>query len=653
MSVSSIEEEKEVVIFDNLEILNLSFSGSRIKEAICEKKIYNTQNKLITIKMSNIIISENSENKISSNDTDKKAVRLKEVSEIKYNLFLGFSKECKPASDKYNNIISENELKGQRLIIQDIEISENQIYFKPKKFVFIPEKINPEFPLENNEKIIISDEGNKKIMKLNDKKLLSSEEFTLKGIIEEELQKIKDANSKNNEISSNISGKTDSLNFNNSEIDKNNEKKDDKSTSKKNENLLKFKSNPSSIYETSSKGNDSSEIEGNVGFVFYNEIEKDKKFTKYSYKKDYFKEVDGVYCEHDEIKLNAKELEFDLETNYDKIINKYNIDNDLKAHILIKNFNEDSIPKNAPFFLEIKSGFSLTVILKQIKKASKFINNIKKYNGNLPKYIIGILCSLNKKSLKKNIRILKSIYKGSDTKEASEKISVYEHINRIINKNNIKFVIAVIKNGYINEWNLLKDDYEILPFKRVNLKVMFKGLNSLDLSIDLNKLDKKDEIKKKIKEMKRTFENIYKSINLKKGSDLTKYEEIQMENKIKEKDNEINAKNNEIEKKDIKIKELNEKNSKIEQKLKNIEEAQKNKEIEMNNKMEQKLKEIQEEAKNKMEQRLKEIEEEQKKKERETNNMIEQLRKEIEMLRKGNNQSKVAKDNDVENRKAS
>jgi len=122
---------------------------------------------------------------------------------------------------------------------------------------------------------------------------------------------------------------------------------------------------------------------------------------------------------------------------------------------------------------------------------------------------------------------------------------------------------------------------------------MFKGLNSLDLSIDLNKLDKKDEIKKKIKEMKRTFENIYKSINLKKGSDLTKYEEIQMENKIKEKDNEIkekdneikekdneiNAKNNEIEKKDIKIKELNEKNSKIEQKIKNIEEAQKNKEI--------------------------------------------------------------------------
>ena len=69
--------------------------------------------------------------------------------------------------------------------------------------------------------------------------------------------------------------------------------------------------------------------------------------------------------------------------------------------------------------------------------------------------------------------------------------------------------------------------------------------------------------------------------------------------------------------------------------------------------MEQKLKEIQEEAKNKMEQRLKEIEEEQKKKERETNNMIEQLRKEIEMLRKGNNQSKVSKDNDVENRKAS
>ena len=70
-------------------------------------------------------------------------------------------------------------------------------------------------------------------MKLNDKKLLSSEDFTLKGIIEEELQKIKDANSQNNEISSNISGKTDSLNFNNSENDKNEEKKENKSTSKK------------------------------------------------------------------------------------------------------------------------------------------------------------------------------------------------------------------------------------------------------------------------------------------------------------------------------------------------------------------------------------------------------------------------------------
>ena len=50
MSVSSIEEEKELINFDNLEILHLNSSGSIIKEAICEININNNQKKKLQLK---------------------------------------------------------------------------------------------------------------------------------------------------------------------------------------------------------------------------------------------------------------------------------------------------------------------------------------------------------------------------------------------------------------------------------------------------------------------------------------------------------------------------------------------------------------------------------------------------------------------------
>ena len=556
-----------------------------------------------------------------NNEKDLKDIKLKEVSEVKYNLFLGFTKDCKPAYDKYDALVG-SELSGHRLIIQDIEITENELNYKPKKFVFIPLKKDRIFPLENNGEISFSIEG-KKIMKLNGKPLVSSADFIKKGSIYEKFQKMNDTNSKNNETFSNKTENNNSINLN---------KPENKSTSKKEESLSKFKSNPSSIYGASSKINNSSETEGDIGYVFYDEIEKDKKYTRYSYYEKYIKEVDGIFNEHEEIKLNKKivEIKFDKGKNFDNLNNVYDINNDLKAHILIKNFEEESIPKDVPFFLEVKSSFKLVDVLKQIRKASKFIDNIKKYEYPiLPRYIIGILCSYDEDSVKSNFNILSGKYMGYDSNDVSNDVTLYQHIKRIIDRNNIKFLIATIQNGSINEYNIINNDYGFYPFNRVSLDLMMEQFFTNDKFKELKEMKQLEEIKNKINDR---FKILNASINRESQFKELRIKLMEMTNKISEKDKEIIEKNNKINEKE---KEIIEKDNKISEKDKEI--------IEKDNKINEKDKKI------------KQLNEEKKRMEEEAKNIMEQMermRKELEMYRKEKSQSKEVKDNGLESRKA-
>ena len=159
MSISSIEEdeEKELIIFDNLEILYFEDSGSILKEAVCEININKNHKKKIIIKMNNTInnsqssqseklvndedneINNGSEESSINIDNEKKAKsqKFKEISKVKYNLFLGITKDCQPSYDKFDDVMDGSDLIGQRLIIQDIELSNNGINFQPKKYIFI------------------------------------------------------------------------------------------------------------------------------------------------------------------------------------------------------------------------------------------------------------------------------------------------------------------------------------------------------------------------------------------------------------------------------------------------------------------------------------------------------------------------------------
>ena len=276
----------------------------------------------------------------------------------------------------------------------------------------------------------------------------------------------------------------------------------------------------------SSKINNSSEKEGDEGFVYYNEIDKYKKYTKYSYVEDFEKEVDGIYKLHDEINLiqGKKELEFENNNNYKYIKSNYNLKNGLCANIIIKNFEEESIPKNAPFILEVKAGFELSSILRQIKKASKFIRNMKEYNVELPVYFIGILCSFNEKSIDGQFAYLNTKYNGSNIIDIKEGLNSYKHIKRIIEENGIKFVIGIIEDNTIEGYNLGIKDFEVdKSYRKVEIEYMYKTIEGTETIPD-NKLDEINIIRDR-------FSRVYCSINLEFKIEMT-YNELMKKEKM-------------------------------------------------------------------------------------------------------------------------
>ena len=536
MSNFSTEEEKEQITFDNLQILDLIESDSIFEEAVCAINIYTPQSKIITIKMS----QTNASRKSKDEKTQKNKEKAEEINEMKYNIFLALTKNCIPAYDEFSGVIENRYLKAKRLIIQDIEIPEYEAIFKPKKFIFIPRNNMPEFETDNGKVVFEKETENKnETMKLNGKDLISRKNFNIENIINEK----KNSCSGTKETSTNIDYSPEYMDGNGSNkiIEKNNST----NVSEINDILQNKSKSKSSI---SSKINNSSEKEGDEGFVYYNEIDKYKKYTKYSYVEDFEKEVDGIYKLHDEINLiqGKKELEFENNNNYEYIKSNYNLKNGLCANIIIKNFVEESIPKDAPFILEVKAGFELSSILRQIKKASKFIRNMKKYNVALPVYFIGILCSFNKISIDRQFAYLNSKYNGSNIIDIKEGLNSYNHIKRIIEENGIKFVIGIIEDNTIEGYNLGIKDFEVdKSYRKVEIEYMYKTIKGVE-TIPENMLEK-------INIIRNMFSLVYCSVNLEFKIEMTY-------NEMKKKDNEIMKKDNELMKKEKMIESLKNQN---------------------------------------------------------------------------------------------
>ena len=77
------------------------------------------------------------------------------------------------------------------------------------------------------------------------------------------------------------------------------------------------------------------------------------------------------------LRLVEGKVSLKFDNLFDDLSNNYNNDNDLNAHIIMKNFEELYIPENEPFIIEIKKSLELVRLLLQIKKASKIVNNLK------------------------------------------------------------------------------------------------------------------------------------------------------------------------------------------------------------------------------------------------------------------------------------
>lgn len=55
---------------------------------------------------------------------------------------------------------------------------------------------------------------------------------------------------------------------------------------------------------------------------------------------------------------------------------QFDINNDIRCNLIYKNFQNEEIPENEPFFLEVKKTMAeLSDLLRQIKEISKVVNN--------------------------------------------------------------------------------------------------------------------------------------------------------------------------------------------------------------------------------------------------------------------------------------
>ena len=245
----------------------------------------------------------------------------------------------------------------------------------------------------------------------------------------------------------------------------------------------------SKAYSSSkSKNKDDSENEF-IGDTFY-----DYK-SRYIFSDFYHKEIDGIFTEHEPIMLIKGQKADLVQGLEDLLLNKYDINNGLQSHIIYKNFDDFQINKDKSFIIQVKKSMAeLVDLLNQIKNISKISNNLKGIQGDdiFPKIIVGIICGFQEHQIKTQQELLNSKYKNEG--------SLMNHIMKIIESNNVKVVIGVIKDERIFGYNLGIRDYhrDFMRETRIDIFYMNSFLKNLE--------------EKKIKEIFDQYSSLYKSL---------------------------------------------------------------------------------------------------------------------------------------------
>lgn len=418
------------------------------------------------LKMENILdLQDNEDNNIPPQSEkireelikiDRDIDQEEQINEIKINLFFILELECK-YNNEYSQMISNNYFKAKRLVIQDYEIKDNTIQFGEKSYSFISLHIKGGdivFESEGNEIKLskIKDKDSKKgdnyQMEVDGNKIMNEEEFQekyknielKKG--EKFYKKTKSDAKRNKSAKSDINESKNTIFLNNINNKSTKTFEDNKTFSQKN---LELNENISKISETS--------LNEIIGKKFFSE----KK--RYIFQKSYEKQIDGIYNLHKVIKLN-KEGKIDLNESLESLLkDSYDIENDIKSHIIYKNFENNEIKSNEPFILEVKKSMAgLAELLIQIKEISKFVNSS---SISLPNLVIGIICFFDKEQIEKQKLVINKKYK-----ENSEDKFV-EYIIKIIENNKLNVLIAAIKDQQICGYPLGFGDFLI---KNLNLK---------------------------------------------------------------------------------------------------------------------------------------------------------------------------------------
>ena len=276
----------------------------------------------------------------------------------------------------------------------------------------------------------------------------------------------------NIEKNSSQKAKTQKSNKNSNKSDINNHQKSKSNIDNKNNEALSDKNKSLSQMTSEENENHSkiSETSDNEmkGYIFFD------KNNRYIFKANYSKEIDGVFSKHKKIALNKKG-ELDLLDSLDSLLKSQNeeldINNDIRCKLIYKNFQDEEIPQDEPFFLEVKTSMAeLTDLLRQIKEISKVFKNA---SENLPKYVVGIICKFDENQIKFQQKKLNKKYKedGEDT--------FYKYVMEIIKDNKINVLIGAIQNEKIFEYPLGIDDFLIEGEKlkkRIDINYMNKKI---------------------------------------------------------------------------------------------------------------------------------------------------------------------------------
>ena len=332
--ISNIDEEKR----ENFTFLLRNLGNNINAETFFNNNINESLNVITT--------------KSKKSDNEEYFIKNEEINEVKIHLFFILTKNFRYLEDNYTDFFENQYLKTKRLVSQEIIYSGKELYLKEKQYSFLAIKskdMEIKFIINNNE-LIYKKEKEKKIGSLmfNKENLLDEKTF---------LDRYKDFE---------VDPKTSELRM-----------KKEKSSNLSN----KYKNKKDCESKTISTKTDKSENEMK-GERFY-KIINENRYIRFTYN-IYKKEIDGFYNKHTEIKLNTKKINF--KDGIEDLKNKYNTNNDLKCHIIYKNFESEIIKEQEPLILEVKASFKIIEILNQIRQASKFFHNLqydKKYYRKL------------------------------------------------------------------------------------------------------------------------------------------------------------------------------------------------------------------------------------------------------------------------------